>query len=301
MRANIFSPPTADTLPEFLSRNGYDVWVLNWRASVDTPPIACTVEDAAVLDFPAAVRTIVEHTGADEVKAVVHCLGGCAFMMAITAGLLPQVSTVVCNASALHPDVSRLMRLKMPPAVALLSAVLPELNPQWGVHASGLWPSALRALMRIGHHECDNRVCTMSSFIYGVGFPALWRHENIDAVTHDWLAGEMAQVSTTMLSHISKSIRHGHLLATGTYDALPRDFMESAPRTDARFAFMTGDRIATFLPTSMARSFDHFDRWTAGRHVYRQIHGYGHLDVFIGERAAQDVFPFVVDELNRAA
>ncbi|KAA0017061.1 alpha/beta hydrolase [Antrihabitans cavernicola] len=299
VRADIFSPPTADTLPRYLSRAGYDVWVLNWRASIDLAPTTCTVEDAAVLDFPSAVDTIVEYTGADSIKAVVHCLGSCAFMLAISNGMLPKVSTVVSNASALHPEVAPLMWLKMPPAIGLLAKVLPDLNPQWGVHAPGFWPKLARTLMRIGHHECDNEVCKMSSFFYGVGFPALWRHENLNDDTHDWLSGEMAQVSTKLLTHVSKSIRTGHLIATGKYDELPTDYIRRAPATDARFAFMTGDHNSTFVPVSMARTFDHFDKYSPGRHVFQKMHGYGHLDVFIGDRAAEDVFPFILDELNR--
>ena len=35
VRANLFNPPTAKTLPQMLHENGFDVWILNWRASID--------------------------------------------------------------------------------------------------------------------------------------------------------------------------------------------------------------------------------------------------------------------------
>ena len=47
---------------------GYDVWLLNWRASIDLPPNEWTLADAAVLDHPAAVRTGLERTGATSAK-----------------------------------------------------------------------------------------------------------------------------------------------------------------------------------------------------------------------------------------
>jgi hypothetical protein len=39
-RANVFSPPTRKTLPEMLYGAGFDVWILNWRSSIDLPAVA---------------------------------------------------------------------------------------------------------------------------------------------------------------------------------------------------------------------------------------------------------------------
>jgi hypothetical protein len=62
---------------------------------------------------------------------------------------------------------------------------------------------------------------------------------------------------------------------------------------------MTGDMNATFLPVSQERSFDHFDKFARGRHVFQLLHGYSHIDPFLGKNSAVDVFPFILDELNR--
>ncbi len=300
VRANIFSPPNADTLPQFLSRAGYDVWVLNWRASIDLPARDYVLDDGAALDFPAAVRTIRQRTGSDTLKAVVHCQGSSAFTLAAVAGLLPEVSVAVCNSVALHPDVQIRAALKGPTAMALLPKVLDELNSQWGLHVQGFGPRVAVWLMRAGHHECNNAVCKMTSFIYGTGFPALWRHENLSDATHEWLKGEFAQLPIGFLVQTVKCVRAGRLLTTGRYPhLLPLDATGQAPRTDTRFVFMTGDLNETFLPTGMARSFDFFERFAPGRHTFQKLHGYSHLDPFIGKHAATDVFGFVLDELNR--
>jgi hypothetical protein len=64
--------------------------------------------------MPAAANEVRARTEKDTIKAVIHCQGSCAFMMAITAGLLPDVSVVVSNSSALHPIMPRIARIKLP-------------------------------------------------------------------------------------------------------------------------------------------------------------------------------------------
>lgn len=70
VRANIFRAPIRTTLVDFLVCHGYDVWLENWRASIDLPPSLWTLDQAAVHDHPAAVRKVVDETRAAEVKAV---------------------------------------------------------------------------------------------------------------------------------------------------------------------------------------------------------------------------------------
>ena len=53
-------------------------------------------------DHPAAVRKVVEETGAEKVKAIIHCQGSTSFMMSAVAGLVPEVKTIVANAVSLH-------------------------------------------------------------------------------------------------------------------------------------------------------------------------------------------------------
>src|SRR5204862_4419747 len=101
VRANIFRSPVAETFVDALVDEGYDVWLENWRASIDLEPNEWTLDQAALYDHPAAVRKIVAETGADEVKAIIHCQGSTSFMMSAVAGLVPQVKTIVANAVTL--------------------------------------------------------------------------------------------------------------------------------------------------------------------------------------------------------
>jgi poly(3-hydroxyalkanoate) synthetase len=97
--ARIFSPPTERTMIDALVDAGYDVWLENWRASVDLPPNQWTLDQAAVFDHPHAVKRVVEETGHERIKAVVHCQGSTSFFMAAIAGLTPQVTTIVSTPS----------------------------------------------------------------------------------------------------------------------------------------------------------------------------------------------------------
>ena len=110
--AGIFRPPTARTLVDELVADGYDVWNFNWRASIDFPANKWTLDQAAVYDYPAAVRRIVAETGHDRMKAVVHCQGSTSFFMAAVAGLVPEVTTIVSNAVSLHPVVPAIRQLR---------------------------------------------------------------------------------------------------------------------------------------------------------------------------------------------
>lgn len=301
VRSRIFEPPTATTLPVMLAQVGHDVWLLDWRASIDIAPNLWTLDKAAVFDYPAAVARVREVTGASTVKAVIHCQGSTSFMMSLCAGLLPEVSSVVSNAVALHTVVPFLARVKAAVATDTVGRLFDYLNPQWGLHVSGFAPRLIDWWVRATHHECRNPVCKHSSFTYGAGFPTLWRHENLDDTTHEWLKGEFAAVPMTFFRQMKHCIAAGHLVSTGEFDQLPADFVAQAPRTDARILFLCGERNDCFLAEGMARSCDFFERHAPGRHDFQQVAGYGHLDIFIGRNAANDVLPIIVDQLGRAS
>src|SRR6201991_3506651 len=82
-----------DTVPknfvQYLGEHGYDVWLLDYRASPDLPSsdTQFTVDDIALRDWPAAVETIRRETGQDTVQAMGHCVGGLSLFMAIGGGM----------------------------------------------------------------------------------------------------------------------------------------------------------------------------------------------------------------------
>lgn len=297
VRANIFRPPNDRHFVDALLDHGYDVWLENWRASIDPPRCEWTLDDAALHDHPAAVRKVMELSGASAIKAVIHCQGSTSFMMSAVAGLVPQVETIVSNAVSLHPRVSWISHRKGRYAVPLVGRLTPYLNPQWGEHAQGFVPRLLQGLVKLTHRECDNGVCRFASFTYGTGFPVLWRHENLSERTHDWIRQEFADVPLSFFRQMTRCLDAGHLVAHSP--GLPTDLTAAAPRTSARIAFIAGERNDCFKWQSQQASFDWFERHRPNYHSLHVLGGYGHLDVFIGKNAARDTFPVLIGELDR--
>jgi hypothetical protein len=300
VRANIFRAPSGRTLVDALLDEGYDVWLENWRASIDVPPNKWTLDQAAVHDHPFAVRKVMEETRADSVKAVIHCQGSTSFMMSAVAGLVPDVETIVSNAVSLHPVVNRLAKAKLKWMIPPTARVIGYLNPQWGkTGAPWVVPKGVVAWVKLVHHECDNLVCKLASYTYGTGEPTLWRHENLNPATHEWLSDEFAHVPLTFFEQILQCVDAGHLVSVEDRPELPKDFTAEPPKTKARFSFFAGELNACFEPESQVKTHAWFERHDPGRHTVHTLPSYGHLDVFMGAHAAHDVFPTMLEELER--
>lgn len=299
VRGNIFLAPVETNIMDVLIADGYDVWLENWRASIDFPLVDWTLDRAANYDHPAAVETVVRETGAERIKAIIHCQGSTSFAMSALAGLVPQVDTIVSNAVSLHPVVPRWSRVKLRAFIPLLSRLMRSMNPGWGDDTPAGMPRLLEYMVKATHHECDNTACRLVSFTYGAGCPALWEHENINEQTHQhFIQQEFGHVPLSFFRHIRACEKAGNLVSQETFGRLPRDYAAAAPRTDARWAFFAGELNKCFLAESQERSFEWFDRHAPGKHSLDVIPGYSHLDIFMGENSARDVFPQMLSALE---
>ena len=298
VRANIFRAPIESNLVDVLAGQGFDVWLLNWRASIDLPANQWNLDQAAAHDHPRAVAKVVELTGADSIQAVIHCQGSTSFMMAAAAGLLPQVRTIVSNAVSLHPVIPRLARWKIEYLHSPMRFVTRYLDCRWGNEAPDLIASAMVGYVKATHHECDNTVCRMSSYTFGVGKPTLWSHDLLDDATHEWVKQEFGFAPITFFRQMSSCVRAGQLVSLDPSLGLPARFADQAPRTDARIVLMAGAENRCFKVESQERTFDFLERRGSGRYELHVFPRYGHLDVFIGQDAATDIFPTVVNALT---
>ena len=220
VRANLFRAPVERTVVDHLIDCGLRrVAGKLARHRIDLKPNTWNLDKAAVYDHPRAVKKIVEETGWDKIKAVIHCQGSTSFMMSAVAGLVPEVTTIVTNAVSLHPVVPEFSRFKITKLLPLLKGQVEYLNPQWGLHAPTVISKIVATMVALAHHECNNPVCKGVSFTYGTGFPALWSHENLNDATHEWIKQEFAQVPLTFFEQMATCIEAGHLVSV---DGLPR-------------------------------------------------------------------------------
>jgi alpha/beta hydrolase family protein len=299
VRGEIFRPPLPRTLIDALLDEGWDVWLFNWRGSMDLPAVPWTLDQAAAYDHPAAVQAVLNATGADTVKAIVHCAGSATFSMSAAAGLVPQVDTVISNGVSLFPVVPPWSKFKIQRVAPLTAKMTPYISPAWGNRTEGWGSKAVTTFVRATHPECDNTVCRMVSFTFGSGFPALWSHANLDRRTHEWLRGEFGPVPMSFFRQMAKSVRAGHIVPDSPLPGLPASYVAQEPATDARFVFFAGTQNRCFLPESQQHAYDFFAHHRPGRDSLYRIRGYGHLDIFFGKHAATDVHPLILEELAR--
>ncbi len=298
VRADIFNPPTENNLISMLAREGYDVWLENWRASIDLPPNHWNLDQAAQFDHPAAVKKIVELTGKTELKAIIHCQGSTSFMISAVTGLVPEVKTIISNAVSLHPVVPKYAVVKLNMYLPLVKLLFEYLDPSWGLHAPDLKSKVLRLIVSLSHQEEDTLVGKFVSFTYGAGFPALWLLKNLDRKTMDWIQYEFAKVPLTFFKQIRMGVNTGELVPADYNKNTSMTYATGTPKTDARVVLFGGKQNLCFLPDSQVQTYNYLNANRPGFHGLHILDDYSHLDIFLGKNSSRDVFPIMIRELN---
>jgi cholesterol oxidase len=299
--SKIFTIDTIETtLAEYLFAAGFDVWLLDFRASIDLPASATqfTADDVARYDYPAAVATVRDATGATSVQAMVHCFGSTTFTMAMLSGL-QGVRSAVCSQVSAHMVVPAVTRLKsglhVPGLLERLGVTslnaLARTDESW---LEKLYDRALQLYPEQAAQDCDSAVCHRITFMYSL----LYRHEQLNTATHDALHEMFGTANMTSLDHLAEMVRAGHVVtATGEDAYLPHLERMAIPIT-----FVHGADNDCFLPESTAITFGELRRANRGvpysRHV---IPGYGHIDCIFGRDASHDVYPLIRRHLEQTA
>lgn len=298
-RAEFFRPRRARSLVDALQGAGWDVWLLNWRGSIDLDPLPWTIDDVATGDIPAAVDHVVAVTGAPRVRIVAHCAGAAAVSVAAVAGLIPAVDVVVANGVALTPRVPRWARVKLSVLRPIAQGSQPYVDIAWGDGPEKGIHRITRNVVRLWHAECRNPTCNMASFALGSGHPALWRHQNLTSGTHEWLRTEFGKVPLSFYNELALSVRAGEWVRMSPHAPVPERAASTVPQTDARFVLLTGAHNRVYLPASQRATHAMLERHQPRRHTLTVLPDYGHADVFVGARAHSQVFPRILAELAR--
>lgn len=304
--SHMFALPTQrPNFVDYLSAQGFDVWLVDWRGSTQHPLRQFTLDEAARYDIPAAVRKVREATGADSIQVVAHCGGSVVFFMSMSLGLVPDVRSVVASQVALHLDVPWASRLKARVGLAnrLAQLGMTRMSPA-NDDGSPAFQWAFGKMTDVVHHECTDTFCHRLTYIYG----HLYHHARLNQETHDQLPAQFGGCNILALRHFSQLVASGHSQA---FDYGPRRNQElygsEAPASylnpqhfDLPITFLSGELNKTWLPSSTQRTYD----WLVEAHgsePYRRrvIPGYGHLDTFMGTDAITDTFPLILQGLER--
>lgn len=295
----IFSIDTIETnLLEHLWSHGYDVWLLDHRASIalDTVTAPSDADVVAREDYPAAVGFVRQTTGAETVQMVAHCYGATTFLMAMLAGL-EGVRGAVCSQASTRIVAPLLTRLKSWLYVpVLLEAVgfrsLTARTRRGPGLIERLW-DALLELQPVGKGEgCDSKDCHRVTFLYS----RLYEHAQLTPQTHAAIPELFGAANLQALRHLALLVRRGKLV-----DHVGRDaYMPHLGRLAIPMTHIHGQENACFLPESSAAAFEELERRN-GKSLYRRVvfPGYGHIDCIFGKDAARDIYPTILEGLEQ--
>ncbi len=296
--SRIFSMDTIETnLLEFLYAHGYDIWLLDFRASIELPASAqpFTADDIARYDYPAAVAKVREVTASPSVQMVVHCYGSTTFFMAMLAGL-EGVRSVVSSQVATHMICPPMTRLKS-------SLHLPALLDKLGVESltaytdtnanwfNRLYDRFLDAFPDDKEEECSSAVCHRITFMYSL----LYEHDQLNSATHDALHEMFGIANIHAMDHLALMVRAGGLRSADGQDI----YLPHLGRLALPIMFIHGAENACFLPESTEQTMKLLQKRN-GLDLYRRhvVPGYGHIDSIFGKRAAFDVYPLILTHLE---
>lgn len=300
--SNIFSTDTIQTnLLEYLCKHDYDVWLLDFRVSILLPASKkeWNGDQIARYDFKAAIAQIQQQTHARDVQCVVHCYGATTFFMSMLAGL-QGVRSVVCSQIAADTVVATATGLKaglhlpgMLDAIGIKSmTAYADSKENW---FNKLYDKALNGYARIeAQGYCTNPVCHRITFMYA----SLYRHDTLNETLHDNLHELFGESNIETFEHLALIVRKGHLVDFKGNDV----YMPHFDRLIMPICFISGADNQCYLPESTLKTYQRVcevngpERYS--RHV---VPGYGHIDCMFGKNAVVDVYPIILEHLEKTA
>jgi cholesterol oxidase len=259
---SLLTPTIHPNLVELLLDEGYDVWLFDYRAGIDLPSAHTqfTVDDIAYLDWPRAVDEVRRNTGSDTVQVFGHCLGSVSLLMALLDG-----------ENGMHGKVR--------------SAVC----AQFSLHPM---TSKLKVLEPPGE-ACELPVCRWINAIFGLTH----RHAQLDDPTHKSLPDMFGVANIRCLEHLGLMMQKGRAV-----DAHGRDRYLQRPDLlrDVPIHFLAGERNYIFHPEGTEKTVEWLRRSNGPEnYTLSVLPEYAHLDALIGRDVAHDVFPEIIDHLDR--
>ena len=283
-------------LTEFLTGEGYDVWLFDYRAGIDLPSAGTefSIDDIARDDWPTAIRKVLEVTGRDSVQVFGHCVGSVSLQMTMLHRPLP-IRSAVCAQFPLHPVTSAFnwVKSELRVANALDSAGIKVVRPDTiSSPANALLYTVLRTLPIPAEERCGQAVCRWINSIYG----CTHRHAQLNDRTHRALNEMFGVGNIRSIKHLALMMRKS--LAV-TEQGGKGYFADPGNMAEVKLLLLQGRHNYIFRPAGTLRTL----RWLRahnpnGQYQRLVLPGYAHLDAIIGARAATEVYPDIVRFLD---
>ncbi len=296
--SGIFTIDTIETnLLEYVYAKGFDVWLLDYRASIELPSSRTqfNADDIATRDYPAAVEKVRALTGSDTVQVLAHCFGATTFCCAMLAGLQGVRSAAISQIATdvVTPAESRLKAgLHLPDVLAAIG--VDDLDADADRHSGWkgkVFDAAAGVVPAQGGQPCDSAVCDRITFMYA----PLYRHEQLNQATHDALGEMFGIANIESFQHLARMVRAEHLVAA---DGAER-YIPNIERMAIPIAFVHGAENACFLTESIDRAVKRLSEANGAElYSHHEIEHYGHIDCIFGRDAAKDVYPRFTDHLE---
>jgi pimeloyl-ACP methyl ester carboxylesterase len=282
------------SLARYLTRRGYDAWVLELRgAGRSTRPslwnskrYAWTFEDYVQHDAPAALQLVLRETGATQVHWVGHSMGG---MIAYTLLMTPMHRKIASAATLGSPTMSDVGHPLLDFGIPYLG-LLRFLPPRILTGTTSRFAAPFAALLsRLLQHS-----------IAELG----WRPGNVDArLLRTLMLTAVDDLPVSLLREFARwydtkamSDRYGMF-----------DFTEHLERVTTPIMIVAGSHDGLTPVRDLRAVFDRVGSPRKQFHVIGRQEGYprdySHVDLVLGLHAPEDVYPLIHRwlELNRGA
>jgi cholesterol oxidase len=306
---DMFIMPEHYNLVSYLLDNGFtDVWSLDFRMSnrhsYNLFRHRMTMDDIALFDYPAAIAKMKERIGDRRIHVICHCLGSVSFMMSLFSKSVDDITSVISNSVALTPRVPRWSEVKLKGAPFLIEYVLgfPYLNPRWSYEPGFSRGKVFSKINSLFHRECNVPACHVLSLMWGTGWPALYNHENLADITHRRGGDLYGGTSMHYYRHVRKMVKAGGAVKYDPndpkYGKLPNNYFQYALDIETPVLFMTGESNRVFADSNVY-CYQKLEKLVPGRHELQVFPNYGHQDVFMGKSNHVDIFPRLLEFLNK--
>ena len=308
--SDMFIMPEHYNLVSYLLDHSFtDVWTLDFRMSNRHPynllPNRYNMDDIALFDFPAAIAEMRRHVGDRAIHVICHCLGAVSFSMSLFGGATTGIASLIANSISLTPRVPGWSKVKLAFAPFLIEYAFgfPYINPRWAEDPGLTRGKMFSKLVSFFHRECDVPACHMLSLMWGAGWPALYSHENLHDVTHRRGGDLYGGVAMHYYRHVRRMVRANNTAVKfdprdPRYSTLPDNYFDHVKEITTPVLFMTGRNNRVFADSNVV-CHQRMEQLVPGRHELHIFEGYGHQDVFMGKNNHLDVFPRLLQFLEK--